>query len=367
MSGELRRLCTSKAAGPDGVCPRLLKACALELGDPLQHIYNLSMRVGRVPVQWKTSCIVPVPKRPHPKELNDFRPVALTSHVIKTMERLLLYHLRPQVQHALDPLQFAYQEKVRVDDAILYLLHRSLSYLDRGSNAVRIVFFDFSSAFNTIQPLLLGDKLKMMGVDSNLVRWIVDYLTGRPQYVRLGDCTCQTVVSSTGAPQGTVLSPVLFTLYTSDFKYNSDLCHMQKFSDDTTIVGCIRNGQEEEYRSLIGDFVAWCRSNSLQLNTAKTKEMVVDFRRPRPHLQPVSIEGVCVEMVRTYRYLGLELDDRLDWSSNTDALYRKGQSRLYFLRRLGSFKHLPEAAADVLSDCHHQRSLLCCGVLGRQH
>ncbi len=87
---------------------------------------------------------------------------------------------------------------------------------------------------------------------------------------------------------------------------------------------------------MIGDFVAWCRSNSLQLNTTKTKEMVVDFCRPRPHLQPVSIEGVCVEMVRTYRYLGLELDDRLDWSPNTDALYRKGQSRLYFLRRLGS-------------------------------
>ncbi len=178
MSKELRRLCTSKAAGPDGVCPRLLKACALELGDPLQHIYNLSMRVGRVPVQWKMSCIVPVPKRPHHKELNDFRPIALTSHVMKTMERLVLYHLRPQVQHALDPLQFAYQEKVGVDDAILYLLHRSLSYLDRGSNAVRIVFFDFSSAFNTIQPLLLGDKLKNDGcglksgeVDRRLPHW----------------------------------------------------------------------------------------------------------------------------------------------------------------------------------------------------
>ncbi len=114
--------------------------------------------------------IVPVPKRPQPKELNDFRSVALRSHVMKTMEQLLLHHLRSQVQHALDPLQFAYQEKVGVDNAILYLLHRSLSYLDRGSNAVRIMFFDFSSAFNTIQPPLLSDKLKMMGVDSYLVR-----------------------------------------------------------------------------------------------------------------------------------------------------------------------------------------------------
>ncbi|KAG5279526.1 hypothetical protein AALO_G00078730 [Alosa alosa] len=84
---------------------------------------------------------------------------------------------------------------------------------------------------------------------------------------------------STGAPQGTVLSPVLFTLYRSDFCYNTESCHMQKFSDDTAIVGCIRNGQEEEYRSLVEDFVQWCKLNHLQLNTSKTKEMVVDFRR----------------------------------------------------------------------------------------
>ena len=65
--------------------------------------------------------------------------------------------------------------------------------------------------------------------------------------------------------------------------------------------------------------------------------MVVDFRRKKSHLQPVSIEGVDVEVVRTYKYLGLQLDEKLDWTANMEALYRKAQSRLYFLRRLGSF------------------------------
>ncbi len=260
VCGELRSLRPCKAAGPDGVSPRLLKTCALELGDPLQHIFNLSLEQGRVPLRWKTSCIVPVPKKPRPAELNDFRPVARTSHVMKTMEQLLLHHLRPQVRHALDPLQFAYQEKVGVEDAIVYMLHRSLSHLDRGSGAVRITFLDFSSASNTNQPQLLGRKLTDMGVGSHLVAWITDYLTGRLQYVRLGDCRSDTVVSSTGALQGTVLSPVLFTLYTSDFKYNSESCHVQNFADNTAIVGCISSGHEEEYRKLIQDFVAWCDS-----------------------------------------------------------------------------------------------------------
>ncbi|KAI4881097.1 hypothetical protein NFI96_007135 [Prochilodus magdalenae] len=217
------------------------------------------------------------------------------------------------------------------------------------------MFFDFSSAFNTIQPLQLRDKLARMQVDPHLVSWITDYLTGRPQYVRLKDCTSETVVSSTGAPQGTVLSPFLFTLYTSEFRYNSETCHMQIFSHDTAIVACVRGGQEAEYRNLVEDFVAWCQRNNLLLNTSKTKEMVVDFRRARPLIQPVFIEGVEVEMVRTYRYLGLHLDERLDWSANTDVLYRKGQSRLYFLRRLESFnicrKLLQMFYQTVVSSC----------------
>ncbi|KAI4874614.1 hypothetical protein NFI96_020932 [Prochilodus magdalenae] len=187
-------------------------------------------------------------------------------------------------------------------------------------------------------PLLLRDKLMKMEVDMHLVTWITDYLTGRPQHVRIRDCSSDTVISSTGAPQGTVLSPVLFTLYTSDFKYNSELCHMQKFSDDTAIVGCVRNGQEREYRSLVEDFVEWCTTNHLKLNITKTKEMCIDFRRSRPSQQPISIKGVDVEVVRSYRYLGVHLDERLDWSVNTDIVYKKAQSRLYFLRRLGSFR-----------------------------
>ena len=151
---------------------------------------------------------------------------------MKTFEQLLLHVLRPQVHHAQDPLQFGYQEKVGVEDAILYLLHRAHSHLDKESGTVRIAFFYFFSAFNTIRPLLLRDKLTEMRVDPLLVTWNTDDLTERPQYVRLKGCTSDTVVSSTGAPQGTVLSPVLFTLYTSDFQYNSGLCHVQKYSDD---------------------------------------------------------------------------------------------------------------------------------------
>uniref|UniRef100_A0A665T724 Reverse transcriptase domain-containing protein n=1 Tax=Echeneis naucrates TaxID=173247 RepID=A0A665T724_ECHNA len=337
VRGELRKLHPRKAAGPDKVSPRLLKTCAAELGEPLQHVFNLSLQLGKVPTLWKTSCIVPVPKKNRPSELNDFRPVALTSQLMKTLERLFLNLLRPQVQHAQDPLQFAYRAGVGVEDAILYLLHRAHSHLDKGGGTVRILFLDFSSAFNTIQPLMLQDKLLRMQVDPCLVSWISNYLTDRPQYVRLTDTTSDTVVSSTGAPQGTVLAPLLFTLYTSDFCYSSELCHIQKFADDTVIMGCIRDDREEEYRSLVNDFVVWSQRNHLHLNTSKTKELVMDFGKSRPCPRPVLVRGDEVEVVGNYKYLGVWLDNKLDWSCNSEHLYKRGQCRLYFLRRLRSF------------------------------
>ncbi|KAI3352179.1 hypothetical protein L3Q82_020991, partial [Scortum barcoo] len=229
-------------------------------------------------------------------------------------------------------LQFAYQPGVGVEDAILYLLHRAHSHLDKGSGTVRILFLDFSSAFNTIQPTLLRDKLSRMGVDPQLMDWISDYLTGRPQLC-----------------------------------YNSELCHIQKYADDTAIVGCIRDDREEEYRRLVGDFAAWCHTNHLQLNTSKTKELVIDFGRSRPRPRPVLLEGAEVEAVDSYRYLGLWIDNKLDWTTHTSHLYGKTQSRMYFLRRLRSFnicsKLLQMFYQSVVASC----PLLHCGMLGGQH
>ena len=90
---RLEKLHPGKAAGPDGVSPRVLKACAPQLCGVLQLIFNLSLRLQKVPVLWKTSCLVPVPKTPRPSSFKDYRPVALTSHTMKVLERLVLEKL----------------------------------------------------------------------------------------------------------------------------------------------------------------------------------------------------------------------------------------------------------------------------------
>ena len=259
---------------------------------------------------WKTSYLVPVPKKSILSGLNDYRPVALTFYMMKVLERLVFANLRPKVRALLDLLQFAYQPHLGVHDTVIYLLQRAHSHLDGGGGTVRITFFDFSSAFNTIQPLLLGEKLRVMGVDDTMISWITDYLTGRPQFVRMGSVLSDAVVSDTGAPQGTVLSPFLFTLYTTDFQYNTRSCHLQKFSDDSAVVGCISEGQEEEYRALVDNFVEWTGQNHLQLNISKTREMVIDFRKKRKTAsQPLCFLGKDVKAVEV-------LPSTTDWTGD---------------------------------------------------
>lgn len=146
-------------------------------------------------------------------------------------------------------------------------------------------------------------------MESELVFWVTDYLNARPQCVHLQKCVSETVLCRTGAPQGPVLSPFLFSLYTSDFQQNSNTCFLQKYPDDSDVAGCIRNGCE--FRITIRDFVDWC-NNNVRLNISKTKEMVIDFRRKRPKPDPVSILGTEVDLVSNYKYLGLQPDNKLD-------------------------------------------------------
>jgi len=145
-----------------------------------------------------------------------------------------------------------------------------------------------------------------------------------------GTSTSSTIILNTGVPQGCVLSPVLYTLYTHDCIATHGSNTLIKFADDTTVVGLINNDDEAPYRPSL---VAWCSDNNLNLNTKKTKEIIIDFKSRTTLHSGLSINGEEVERVTNFKLLGLHISEDLGWTSNTTHIIKKAQQRLRTLRR----------------------------------
>ncbi len=174
-----RKQKSRKASGPDGISPACLKVCADQLAPIFTQIFNRYLELCEVPCCFKRSTIIPVPKKPKITGLNDYRPVALTSVVMKSLERLVLAYLKDITRPLLDPLQFAYRANRSVDDAVNMGLHYILQHLDKPGNYARILFVDFSSAFDTIMPDLLSEKLTQLSVPTSICQWITTYIEKR--------------------------------------------------------------------------------------------------------------------------------------------------------------------------------------------
>ncbi len=338
VCNSLKRVKTGKACGPDGVSARVLKSCREQLTLPLHKLFQASLDQSKVPAQWKLSKIIPIPKTRSPKVNNDFRPVALTCVIFKCFESIVKNILCRDVIEYCDPRQFAYSAGRSVQDAVLTMNHEITSHLETLNSYIRILYVDFSSAFNTIQPHLLIDKLLNMNVNSNLISWILDFLLNRTQFVSISNIKSDVLTTNTGAPQGCVLSPILFTIYTNDCQSNHRNVTIMKYADDTAIIGKISNGDENNFLSQVNHFVLWSDQNYLNLNVLKTKEMIIDFRKNQIPPAQLVIKSQTVERVDEYKYLGIMIDNKLTGNSNTKLVYSKCNQRVHHLRILNNIR-----------------------------
>ncbi len=263
--------------------PVCLKSCGDQLAPIVTHIFKRSLELCKVPSCFKRSSIIPVPKKHIITGLNDYKPVAQRSVAMESFERLVLAYLKDTTGPLLDLLQFAYRANRSVDDAVNTRLQFILQHLDRPGTYMRILFVDLSSAFNTIIPDTLQNKLTQLSVLTSICQWINSFVTDRQQVVRLRRFSPSTRTISTGAPQGCVLSPLLFSLYTNDCTSTDPSVKLLKFADDTTLIGVI---------------------------TLKTVEMIMNFRTP----PPLTIMNSTVTAVESFRRgLGKSIVEKIIW------------------------------------------------------
>ena len=189
-----------------------------------------------------------------------------------------------------------YHTNRATDDAISIALHIALTHLDKSSKLIT--------------------KLNSRGLNTSFCNWIL----GRPQVVRVGNNTAATLILNTGAPQGCVLRPLLFSLFTHDCTARRDSNTIIKFADDTTVVELITQNDESAYREEVRDLAGWCQDTNLSLPVIKTNEMIVDYRRRRTEHAPILINRAVVEQVESFKFLVVHITNKLTWSSTPRQL-----------------------------------------------
>ena len=136
------------------------------------------------------------------------------------------------------------------------------------------------------------EKLQKLDVPAAFVHWLLNFLSNRLQFVRVGDTKSTVLVSNTGAPQGCVVSPFLYTSYTNDCRSIDPSTMFVRFSDDTAMLALLNDfASYQSYISSVLRFSSWCSTNFLHLNVSEMKQMCIDFRCNRTVISPIVING----------------------------------------------------------------------------
>ena len=334
----LAALDTTKASGPDGLSARMLKCTAPNIAPSLTKLFNLSISTGTIPLSWKKSLIVPIPKCQELSSPCNYRPVSLLPIVSKILERhiymLLMDHLNHS--HPLSALQWGFLEGRSTVTALLHLTDQWLQALEEGLD-ICAVFFDFRKAFDSVPHLPLMDKIRSLDLHETISRWINNYLANRTQVVAVNGSESSVASVLSGVPQGSVLGPLLFLIYIDDLPgvVQNFLSKVNLFADDILLYHLI--SVLEDYATLqraISLIEEWSITNFLNFNAAKCKYMIISRKRSPPSPEyPLRLFGCPMQSVDCYKYLGLLITNNLTWSTHIDSVCSRAKKILGLIYR----------------------------------
>jgi hypothetical protein len=327
----------SKAYGPDGISPRLLKEAGGTIAGSLARLFNLSLVTGIFPATWKLANILPIYKKADPSTTTNYRPVSLLSRVSTIFERIIFKHMFNYFREnfLISIWQSGFLPGSSTITQLLELYDQFCKAIDERKE-VRIVFLDISKAFDRVWHKGLLHKLEKNGISGRLLSWLKDYLTDRYQRVVLNGQNSDWGRITAGVPQGSVLGPLLFLIFINDLTHVIRHCKIRLFADDTCLF--IEVDDPDVARNCIqsdlDNIQTWAQNWLVAFSPAKSKDMVLSLKRNKPVHQQVRLANEGITRVESHKHLGISLSSDLKWSTHIMEIAKKACKRLNILRPL---------------------------------
>ena len=331
IARHLKNLDPNKSTGVDLVSSRLLRECQEELILPLKLLFNKSMQEGIVPSLWKCANVTPIFKKGNKCEAGNYRPISLTSVVIKILERII----KDKITSFLDrhKLIIDSQHGFRNSRSCLTNLLEFYNYIFSNYDErvpSDIIYLDFKKAFDTVPHKRLLIKLKAHGMGDQLCSWVENWLTNRKQRVVINGEASDWLHVTSGVPQGSVLGPLLFLIYINDIDFGVS-SKISKFADDTKLGGkALTIGDCETIQKDLDNLNNWSEKWLLKFNKDKCKVMHVGYNNLKHNYK---LQGRNLIRVEEEKDLGVIVKSDLKNGSQCMAASRKANTILGFIAR----------------------------------
>ena len=325
---SILKLKPNKSPGYDEITSDLLKLSITSISRVLQHVFNASIESGIFPSRMKIAKVIPIYKKGNHLEVSNYRPISLLPVLSKCLESIMFNRLNSYINkyNLISPSQFGFQKGKSTVDAILSFLDKLNDHLD--NKHVISVFCDLSKAFDCVNHKLLLTKLNKIGIRGIALKWFQSYLEGRLQYTvvkkytKTGNETLTTESASNvenikrGVPQGSILGPLLFTIYINDLpKINTNSDYIL-YADDTNILFSDIHMEtlESKFESIMNSTSTWFKNNELVLN--KEKSNFIQFGNLPVSNLPISQCPCEIKQITETKFLGITITSNMSWESH---------------------------------------------------
>ena len=336
----------------NSISMKIIRECKDVLSHTLTLLLNESIEKNVFPEVLKIAEVVPLYKnKGSRKEATNYRPISLLDPFGKIFEKIIEFQLRAFMEYAeqLTKSQHGYRENHSCDSMIISFLQEVSDSL-RNDDVAVIILLDCSKAFDSISRPLLLKKLEKYGIREGALELIRSYLVDRTQRVKVGTTYSDFLPCHTGVPQGSILGPVLYIIYTNDVDVAID-SWSSLYADDNNSMHRAKTLDEAmlKAQSSLSRTEEWFRSNKVCVNGAKSKYIVVSRREQGDSAVQLQIEGKNLQRVRSSdknnsstAFVGLHLDEKFDFAPHINAMCQRALKSLATLAMVK--KRLPKGA-----------------------